>query len=374
MKALIEEIKKLDDNSKKKIKLFGIGFIVVIILIILLSIIISIVMRKTSYEDVEEIMEKAAYEYYQNNLGQLPNGEVKTSVVSAQTLEEQKYMKSIVKYTKNESCTGNVVVTYNDGDYDYQGYLTCNDFTTSLLVDKIKKDNPTVTTGAGLYDENGLLRFRGEQVNNYLKIKDTLYRIIKIDTENKIYITPQELDDNDENIYVYWDDRYNSEEDSSCGINDYSVSRIRDSLNNIYENLDKELKENMVSYDLCVNKRNKVDVVNEGTIECASKIENQKIGLLPLYEYIKGSIATSCTKAESKECKNYNYLVMNDSRWWTLTANNTNTYHIFYITGSGEIDEDKGYNRMLARYVVALKPNVLLKDGIGTEDKPYEIR
>lgn len=374
MKALIEEIKKLDDNSKKKIKLFGIGFIVVIVLIILLSIIISIVMRKTSYEDVEEIMEKAAYEYYQNNLGQLPNGEVKTSVVSAQTLEEQKYMKSIVKYTKNESCTGNVVVTYNNGDYDYQGYLTCNDFTTSLLVDKIKKDNPTVTTGAGLYDENGLLRFRGEQVNNYLKIKDTLYRIIKIDTENKIYITPQELDDNDENIYVYWDDRYNTQEDMSCGINDYSVSRIKDSIEKIYQNESKELKENTTTFNACIANRNAADTNNTGSVECSKIQENANISLIPIYEYIKASIATACLTPSSKECKNYNYLYTDKYRWWTATGEASNTAKIYYINSMGEIEKEKGFSRMVARYFVALKPNVLLKDGNGTEDKPYEIR
>lgn len=373
MDSLISNLKNMDEQSKKKIMLFGIGFVIVIILIIIVSIIVSIINRKTSYEDMETIMEEAAYKYYQQNLGQLPTAEIKTSVVSAQTLVEQEYMKEISKYTKNESCSGNVIVTYMDGDYDYQAYLTCNDFTTSLLVDKIKKDNTIVTSGTGLYDESGVLRFRGEHVNNYLKVNNQVYRIIKVDSENKIYITPNYMDDTNDNLVVYWDDRYNTEEDSSCGINDYTVSRISDSLNTIYENLDKDLKTKLVEHDVCIGKRTKDSNINDGSLECSNKI-NKKISLMPLYEYIKGSISTSCTNVLTKECKNYNYLVMEDLNWWTLTADSTNTYNIYYVTSSGEIDIDKGDYKKLARYVVALKPNTLFKNGNGTENNPYEIR
>ena len=371
MKSLFEQF---DEQSRKRIILFGVILLGIVSIIIIISIIFSIVNRKSSYEKVEELMEKAAYEYYQNNLGQLPTAEVNMTIVSDQTLVEQEYMKKISKYTKDESCTGNVIVTYNEGDYVYQAYLTCNKFTTSLLVDKIKKDNIIVTTGAGLYDESEILRFRGEKVNNYLKIKDTIYRIIKIDSENRIYITPNTMDDNDEKLRIIWDDRYNSEEDSSCGINDYSVSRIKDNLNNIYNNLDKELKENLVNYDVCYGKRNEYASINDGTIECTQKIENQKIGLLPTYEYIKGSIATNCLNSQTKECKNYNYLVMTDLSWWTLTADAANTYYVYYVNSSGELEKDKGDYKKLARYVVALKPNTLFKDGNGTSSKPYEIR
>lgn len=374
MKSLLEGLTNMDDKSKKMVRLFAFGFIGIIILIIIIAIIVAIANKKTSYESMEEIMEKAAYEYFQNNLGQLPNAEVRTAVVSAQTLAEQKYMKSIEKYTKDSSCTGNVIVTYVNGDYDYQGYLTCNSFITNLLVDKIKKDNQIVTTGAGLYDESEVLRFRGEYVNNYLKVDNQLYRIIKVDSENKIYITPQELDDHDESIYVYWDDRYNSEEDMSCGINDYSLSRIKDSIESVYQNLNKNLKENTTTFKACAANRNELDSNNTGSTECSRTLENVNISLIPIYEYIKASIAPACTAPSSKECKNYNYLYMKDSKWWTGTGDVSNTDKIYYINYTGEIEKDRGFSKMLARYVLALKPNTLLKDGNGTKEKPYTIR
>lgn len=374
MNLIIDSLKNLDEQSRKKLMIFGIGFVGIIILIIIISIIVSIVNRRTPYEDMEEIMEKAAYNYYQQNLGQLPTETVKTSVISAQTLVEQEYMKEISKYTKDESCSGNVIVTYYDGEYDYQGYLTCNDFTTSLLTDKIKKDNAVITSGAGLYDESGVLRFRGEHVNNYLKVDDVIYRIMKIDTENKIYLTPETMNYNDLNVFVYWDDRYNTEAQSSCGINDYSLSRVRDTAENIYKNLNKNLKDKTTTFTACVANRADNNTDNSGNVECSKVLEKVNVSLIPIYEYIKASIAPSCTMPASKECKNYNYLYMDESGWWSGTGDATNTDKIYGIKSNGEIEKNKGYTRMLARYVIALKPNTLFKTGEGTLEKPYEIR
>ena len=374
MKSFLENLKNMDEYGKKKLVLIGSGVVAFFIILIVALFIISILNRKISYADMELIMEKAAYEYFQEHVGQLPTEEMKTAVVDVQILVEQEYMKKIKKYTKNESCTGNVVVTNIKGEYDYQAYLTCDDFNTELLVDKIKEDNKIISEGPGLYDEDGTLRFRGEQVNNYLKIKDQLYRIIKIDSENKIYIIPEELNYNDDVLYAYWDDRYNTEEDSACGINDFSVSRVNDSLNEIYNSLDKTVKENMTTYNLCIGKREDVAIANDGTIECSLKIENTKIGLLPLYEYIKSSLAAPCTSAKSRECGNYNYLVHDDWPWWTATADSTNTYSIYYVSRTGQIEKDKGYNKKMIRYVIALKNTTLLNKGNGTSSKPYQIR
>lgn len=374
MSEFLDNLRNMDDESKKKIKLLGIGLIGFIMLIIIIAIIVAIINRKTSYEDMEIIMSKAAYSYYQDNLGKLPTESSKTSVVDETTLVNGKYMKSIKKYTKDETCKGRVEVTYNNGDFDYQTYLTCNSFTTILLKDQIKKDNLLVTSGAGLYDENGILRFRGEKLNNYLKVKNTIYRIIKIDNEDKIYIIPENMDDNDEKVFVYWDDRYNSEEQINCGINDYSLSRIKDSLDVIYNSLDKELKAKTTNFTACVANRSENDIINTGDIECSKKIENSTISLLPIYEYIRASIAPACQTTSSKECKNYNYMYTDSYMWWSGTGDSTNTDKIYSVNYSGEIDKDRGNSRKVARYVVALKANTLLKEGNGTKKSPYQIR
>lgn len=379
MGNILDAIKNLDDNSKKLLKMFSIGLVIFIVVIIIISIIVSIINRKTDYVEMESVMAKAAYDYYNDHKEELPSVEVKTQIISAQTLISSGYMKEISKYTKDESCTGNVVVSYVDGiDYDYQGFLECNSFSTELLVDRIKNKEQVVTQGNGLYQENdGTLRYRGEFVNNYLSIKDELYRIIKIDAENRIFIIPETVDDNKDEIRSLWDDRYNSVEDSSCGINDYTVSRIKENLDKLYKiNKEKipELTNKLVNYDVCIGKRGLSATANDGSIECSKKFNDQKMGLLPLYEYIRASIDTGCTSAASKECKNYNYLVMDENSWWTATAITEDTATTYYISSNGLIDKDKGFNYKPIRFVGALNDKTVYSSGKGTKEDPYVYR
>ena len=368
-------IKDMDEYTKKKLMIYGgIAAGGLIFLIIIISIIVSILTRKTPYDKVETILEKAAYKYFNDNKELLPTEEKPTAKVSDDVLTKQEYMKELKKYTRDESCSAEVVVTYKDKDYDYQGYLTCKDFKTEVFVDKLKKDHKIVTEGDGLYDEGEFLRFRGEYLNNYIKFGDTRYRIIKIGADNKIYITPEDMDDNDESTYIYWDDRYNTEQESSSGINDYSLSRIKRSLEQVYNSLDPLLKEKSTTYSACVGKRSEENVDNSGITECTTRIDDVKISLIPIYEYIKASMSPSCKSPSSRECKNYNYLIIDEASWWTLTGDSADTSSIYYVTSSGEIDKDRGNNRKLARYVVALKPGVLFKEGSGTSKNPYVIR
>lgn len=374
LSELKEKFNNMDMESKKRLIIYGGGAIGVLILIIIISIVVAIITRKTPYDKVEEIMANAAYKYYKDNPGSLPTADVKTATVNVDTLVSGEYMKELKKYTKNDSCTGNVVVTNLGDDYDYQAYVTCNDFKTELLVDVIKNNNPVVSLKDGLYNEDGVLRFRGEYVKNYLKVGETVYRILKIDTSNKIYLIAEATDDDDEDLYVYWDDRYNTEEDSMCGINDYSLSRIKRSLESYYKNLEPTLKNSTTTFNACYGNRSLDDTNNSGQTECSRVIDNANIALLPIYDYIKASIAPACQKASSQECRNYNYLVNNDSSWWTNTGNAGDTTSIYYITSSGEIDKDRGNNKKVARYIVALKPNTLYLEGDGTSKNPYQIR
>lgn len=383
MVELIENLKskfnQVDDESKNKIKKLGILFliiaVVIVVIIIVVSIVLSIINRKYSYEDTEVIMKDAAISYFENNISLLPSAEIGSTVVEVQKLVEEEYMKELSKLTKNDTCTGKVVVKNDNGTYNYQAFLTCNDYATTLLKDEITKNNSIVESGDGLYNENGLLRFRGEIIKNYLKVEDTYYQIMKIDNEGRIFITPNELRSYDENYYVYWDNRYNSEKSMEYGINEYNLSRIKLSLDNIYNNLISDsLKEHLTSYTSCIAKRGIYDSISDGTIECAVTNNNQFISLIPTYEYIKASTAPACVSINNKECGNYNYLLMKDQNWWTATGNSANTYESFIVRYNGSIEAEYTSTMSLARYVIALKGDTLLKKGSGTYEDPYEIR
>ena len=72
---------------------------------------------------------------------------------------------------------------------------------------------------------------------------------------------------------------------------------------------DKHLN-SLTTYTLCIGKRNDLDTSKDGSIECSSPLENQYIGLLPLYDYMNASLDSICLNANSKECQNYNYLTI----------------------------------------------------------------
>lgn len=369
-----EKLANMDTESKKKIFIFGGIFIGVIILIIIISIIVAIINRRTSYLKVEEMMTTAGYKYYQDNPGKLPTGEVKTTSVSVDTLVSEEYIKDIKKMTKDDSCTGEVIVTNMGDDYDYQGFLKCGDFKTSYLIDQVKKNNPIVDKNDGLYNEDGILRFRGEYVKNYLKIGETLYRIVKINPDNKMYIILDETDDSNDELYIPWDDRYNTQEDRMCGINDYSLSRIKRTIEQYYNKLDNNVKNNTTTFNACYGGRSKEDSNNTGQSECSRMLENVNVSLLPLYDYMKASLAPGCQTPSSQECRNYNYLVGNDSSWWTSTGDTKDTSSVYYVSSVGEIDSDKADARKAARYVLLLKANAIYSEGNGTKKNPYQIR
>ena len=63
-----------------------------------------------------------------------------------------------------------------------------------------------------------------------------------------------------------WDDRYNSEVGYNRGINNYGTSRVRESLESLYESNDEDEailsdddRSKLVSFDLCISKRNAAD-------------------------------------------------------------------------------------------------------------------
>ncbi len=369
---MIEKIKGWINSNKQKATLFGSIALVMLLIIISISVAVKFVGIKISYENLEEILETATYRYLSENPNYLPNANNPTIVVNSSTLIEQKYIKELKKYVKDSSCTANIMVDFVNNDYSYQAYLTCKEFKTEKFVDKIKENNKISQTGEGLYEMNNELVFRGQNPNNYVSIADEIWRIVKIDNNNTIQIILTETEDND--LYSVWDDRYNTEANSNYGINNFNLSRVLIFSKKVYDTKYKKYEEYLTKFDLCVGKRLNDSTDKSGRLECNEKIQNQEIGLLPLYDYMNASLDAMCQTSISKECQNYNYFVNEDSRWWTMTGNMVNTYSAFSISTYGEIDSDNTSYSADLRFVIALKNGILYKSGNGTRENPYVIR
>lgn len=366
-----EKLKNFYINNKQKVILFSSIAFVMLLIIIIIVIVVKVVGIKISYEKLEEKLEMATYKYLSENPNELPNDTKPTVVVSADTLIENKYIKELKKYVKDSSCTANVLVDYENNNYKYQTYLTCNNFKTEKFADVIKNNNKRSQTGEGLYEMNNELVFRGDNPNNYISFAGRIWRIVKIDKNGVIKIIVTETEDD---IYYLWDDRYNTEMESGTGINNFLLSRAFDNIKNLYDTELKSFEQFLVPYDLCIGKRLEESTDKSGNLECNEVIKDQYIGFLPIYDFLNASLDGLCQSTTSLECQNYNYLTAMNNKWWTITANMADTYSVFYITYRGTVETDYASSSAENRYVVALNNDVLYESGSGTYNDPYKIR
>lgn len=372
------------DPKKKMIKFMGIIVIAMIVILIILFIVSLGNKNKGntySYSEIESILENAAKDYFKDHPDSLPQEEDYVVEIDSANLVADGKMNDLSEYPTKDGvvCTGSVNVQMEDDEYLYSPILNCGDkYSSVLLHNKVVDDSNTVTSGDGLYSRGGEYVFRGENVNNYVELGKSLWRIVKITADDEIVLINQD----GAGYTTVWDNRYNEEKQYDAGINNYGVSRIKDYLDQVYKNPDKNLSQDilskkdkikLVSYNLCVGKKSPKSEDNKNTDECKQTIKDQKMGLLTLSDYLYASVDPNCKSADTKSCKNYNYLVIK-SDWWLMTASSDNTYDVFEVKTNGMVTKDYASNYALARPVVHLNSNVLYKSGKGTLTKPYKVR
>lgn len=366
----------MKDLGKKKLLIITGGLIGIVILIIIILLVYNALFVKTGYKDIETKLVNAAKNYYADNSSILPKNDNEEVSISDSSLTSAGYLKSMNELTKdikgNTTCTATVIVSYANGEYRYTPLLDCGkEYSTKTLSSYIKANEAKVFDGQGLYELNGQLVYRGENPNNYIKFAGKNWRIVKIDNEQTVLILNEK---NEKNV---WDDRFNTERDREDGINDYKVSRIYDNLTNMYNEsklISDSSKNLLVARSLEIGKRYSTDVYNDGSIERGELLENQYIGLLPVYDYINASIDSNCNTAENASCANYNYLVNFDYSWWTMTADASNTYRVYRVTMDGALELTRAISNAQIRPVVSLAKDVIYVKGIGTEENPYIIK
>lgn len=364
----------MKDLGKKKLLIIAGGIIGLVVLIIIILLIYNAIFGKTSYKDIENKVLRAAKEYYGAHSELLPKNENEQVSTTDTALTAAGYLKSMSELTKgmDVSCSATVMVSYAGGEYRYTPLLNCGDkYSSKTLTSYIMNNESKVFTGEGLYDLNGELVFRGEDPNNYVKLSGKMWRIVKIQNNQAVLIL------NDKFERAVWDDRFNADRDRTDGINTYSVSRIKESLDDFYkgDNLFDKDSKNLVSvHTLYTGKRLETDNYNDGSIEKVEFLDNQYIGLLPLYDYINASIDENCNSAITDSCSNYNYLNHFDYNWWTITADASNTYKVFRVSNDGTVESLRASSNGYARPVIYLAKDALYTGGTGTSEDPYTIK
>lgn len=365
----------MKDSGKKKLLMIAIGIVVFVIVIMLILLLVhALNSKKTTYKDIENKVLTAAKNYYKDNETLLPKKDSEQVTTNDSALTSAGYLKSMSELTKDmdgATCSAEVVVSNSNGNYRYTVLLDCGEKYSSKSLTSHIKSQPKVVSGDGLYQLNGELVYRGEYPNNHVKFSNRMWRIVKVSNDNVVLIYDEKFASN------VWDDRYNIKREYQDGINDFNVSRIKDTLDEIYKesNLFTASTRGLLKrHSVYTGKRGIEDTINDGSIEKSNILENQYIGLLPLYDYINASIDGNCKSANDRSCSNYNYLSYYEYYWWTITADKETTHRVYRISGDGEILTSTAASNGYIRPVVYLASDVQYAGGTGTETDPYIIK
>ena len=362
-------------DKKKLMYIFGgiMGVMVVIILII--AIVSAIGGRKLSFEKIENKMISAAESYFNTNENSLPQEEGKSVTVDTSTLVNGKYMKQLSDMVeKGVDCTGKVVVTKNGSRYLYSPILSCGEnYQTKKLVDVVTTNNPITTSGDGLYIFGEVSKFKGEYVNNYVQIDGFLWRILDIDSEGymRLIYAGKAM----EETYV-WDDRYNIDRDENAGINNYDVSRIKETMKNLESGevyVSDETKSRLAYLPICVGKRSVDNLAMNIVEECEETITNQLFGLPYVIDYVSASTDVNCQDIDDESCQNYNYLLNSSFSSWTLNGQKEKSHRVFSVNSGGFVISNASNDKLL-RLTVFVSNNALYKSGTGTLEDPYMMK
>ena len=354
-------------DSKKKLILYGLTAVGVVLVVLVVVFVISMFTGTSSYSNVENTMKKAAQKYFTEE--RLPaNGQ--TASINVATLVAEEYMKSLEKMTKDSSCEGSVSVYNNNGQYQYFPILKCADYQSSTLESMILKD--LVETGSGLYTTDVGYLYKGEKINNYVLFADQLWRIIRMDDTGVRLISLESTGKS-----VRWDNRYNVETGNYNGINDYRVSRIRETLESYYYNekvFTQKDREHMILHDVCIGKRHGDDArIALMELDCADILADQVISLLSVSEYSMASLDEHCNSIADGACSNYNFFHDVLEETWTVTGFSNASNMAFYTNSIGVYSKKTNAS---TKYhpVIYLHKQEVIHSGDGSLEKPYVIK
>ena len=353
----------MDASTKKMVKTFGIIIGAVVLLFVVVMIVLAIINAKVNNAQLLNVLENSAKKYYNVHQSELPK-EDEAVTVTAETLIANKFMKPFEKLTKNTNCSGRVIVSNNGGTYVYEPSVVCQEYKSVNIATKLSEN--VVTEDSGLYKDGDTYYFKGEYVNNYIKIGNIVYRILSFDNE-----TMKLVDTKITEKTYQWDNRYSHEVGKTLGINDYSKSRIRELYQTKYEEYDANVKKYIVKANWCVGKRAKsnFDINN---VECDAVVEDY-LGMITPYEYARASLDTNCLDIRGGSCNNYNYLstVFNAPVWSAATLSD-NTYQAYVFQRGFSVSDCIEKNKL--GFLFNISSDNVYVSGNGSASSPYTIR
>ena len=200
-----------------------------------------------------------------------------------------------------------------------------------LLSNKIKEK--VTTTSDGLYNEESTFVFKGENVNNYIKYANMLFRIVKINKDNSIDIVL----------------------DKPINYLSYDLVKTNYNESNFNKYLNEEFYDN-ISSDLLIKSTYCTDTINDVNKITCNNIKIDSVKLLSISDYLN-----------SKK-DNSSYL-SNEGTIWLINNNEENVYSLT----DGNLSYSKPNEIHEVKPVITLNNLIAYKDGDGTLENPYTL-
>lgn len=210
--------------------------------------------------------------------------------------------------------------------YGFKFYTNSKKYNESIISEVIIK-NETIT------NDNGIYRFKGKDVNNYIEFSNMLFRIVKINLDGSVDIV---LDNNINSL------GYNTK-------SNYLNSDINKYLNDVFlSKVDKYYLTKTISCN------DKVDDINN--YSCKNKDISNYVKLLDLSDYLNSINEDS-------------YIDVQGNEWLSTQKDSTN----IWIISNNEIAYLNNTSSAYIRPVVTLKNSTEILSGDGTKENPYKI-
>ena len=320
--------------------------------------------QRLNYVQIEQKLVDASKKYLEKT-ELFPQEQADTVIVSSEVLISNNYIKSFDKMTKDTNCFGQVTIQKSGESYNYMPYLICDNYRTKTFKNEIASQVRDDSED-GVYLVNNEYIYRGAKVNNYLKIGEDMWRIIKVTEDGYLKIIKEEHNYN----YYTWDNRYNIELNEYSGLNDFDKSKIEDTLNNSYEKI-KSGKEYFVPRYLCINTVQLKSTMSIYSNNCQSKSIKQVYMDLPnIYDLTLASLDENCKVLSDKSCNNYNYFKKFFTGSWSIDKIKDSTSKVAY-NSIGYISGEDAKNQKEIYIIGYINSNNIIKSGDGSESNPY---
>jgi hypothetical protein len=248
-------------------------------------------------------------------------------------------------------------------------YLECDGYKTKTFYNEISsKLVESEEPGVHLIDNEYV--YRGEVVNNYLKMGSNVWRIIKVTDDGYLKLIKEKK----ETAKYIWDDRYNIVENKSIGINDFEKSRIKESLSELYNQYEtnSNIKKYAVPREVCIYNKSEADAAFISDTTCDAIGSKRYIGFITPNDIVYGSIDPNCKKITDQSCYNYNYFSMFYSSSWSSVLVKGSTSKVYYYSLGSAAPTNANATKNL-QLVIYISADNLIKDGDGSQQNPYQI-